>query len=652
MKAKKAVQGAIKSAIKIKPPVKVKQKIKKPVKAKEKKSFVCCPCCKRWPKDHDTEAAIELEEVIPVTELSPEMEKANGEGYTMMKSVFFPSIPSLLQDIWVYLELLISVAAFAIGILGLFPIKENIAFQYFYLILASIAMFMALLDAFIYFFQLGSCARAYRFIRKSLKKRHLNDDADEDEEEIPNKKCGMSPELQEKFNTWFELARNLINEFLVYPLLICDLFDFIDEGLSEAFLPDSDDSVGNTDFSFFVIGGFYLILAVYIMRIFMVFGTLISLIRLPNNKKASGSDKGIGLIIKFCIHIIGQIVVHFVIMIVLAAKIHNENSLPQIYFNDTSTDMVQNITTNTSVEVPDARVSIIASPFLILSIVMGGLLPFAGVATFFIVNYYWMREFSIGFWLNMLSLLQGPSFAETVFGGDGLTSAKEQADQFLDDSGYDTVKSQIGRLKAAPWLTKFFYPNRVPLVALFGLLYDVCLVIFVGSLMLTYKNNVVQIVVFRGDDVMSVCFVLAVIVIVIANLHVLLLLNFLLLVMLLIGIAFCMVSFSAVLILLFVYLPAVGLVGYLLLFQDCKGKCSRGKTFDPAVKSDLMLTNDSVIAETYEMKKQDEIQIDALDSFNSKDAEVALESVYMSSGNNEASDSSQTVLVNVGASLV
>ena len=46
-----------------------------------------------------------------------------------------------------------------------------------------------------------------------------------------------------------------------------------------------------------------------------------------------------------------------------------------------------------------------ASPFLITAIILGWIIPVAGVSAFFVVNYYWMKEFSIGFWVNMISLL-------------------------------------------------------------------------------------------------------------------------------------------------------------------------------------------------------------------------------------------------------
>ena len=355
---KKKASKAIKNAIKIKPPVPVVKKKEEKVKKEGcferfKKRF------KKEKKEGD-EPLEEEEEKLPADELSPEMEKANSEGYNMMKKVFFPSIPALLQDLWVYLELAISIAAFGIGLQGSLPSKDGAAntqfFEYFYFILATIALFMALLDGFIYFFQVGSCARGIRFCisaYKRHKRRKAGEEVDEDDDEDDDEgksRCGMSASLREKFNTWFELARNLINEFLVYPLLICDLFDYISEGQSDGYLPEGGDAVGGADFSFFVIGSFYLLLAVYIMRVVMVFGTLVSLIRLPSNKEASGTDKNNSLLIKFCIHIIGQILVHFIIIMVLATKIRNENNPDTLCLPPTTS----NSTTNSTMDMMDA----------------------------------------------------------------------------------------------------------------------------------------------------------------------------------------------------------------------------------------------------------------------------------------------------------
>ncbi len=540
------------------------------------------------------------------------MEKANSEGYDMMKKVFFPSIPALAQDLWVFIELAISIAAFGIGIVGTdFPLEVNVVFQIIYLVLASVAMVLALIDGFIYFFQMGSCARGIRVLASYCKKRkrekegYEEEEEEDDEEEEEKSRCGMSAQTRETFNTWFELVRNLTNEFLVYPILVFDMFAIISEGENGTYLPEPSDAQAarkQTDFGFLVIGSFYLILAVYIMRVVMVFGTLLSLIRLPSSKEASGTEKDTSLLIKFCIHIIGQIAVHFVIIVVLWAKIRNENQpLPDMSSNSTmsmptnstimnstvtmmdtttiSTTMMTNAT-NATAEEDDSDAVIRASAFLITACVMGGALPLIGVTAFFIVNYFWMREFSIGFWLNMLSMLQGASFADAVFGGEGLAPADEQANQFLDDAGFDNVKVQITKLQEQTFWTKFFYPTKVPVVALCGVLYDLALVSFVATLMLTNDENGVRLVVFQEDDFLTSAFVISTSVIIIANLHVLLLLNFLLLVVVVVGILAAMYSVTFLPLLLVLYLPSIGFIGYYFLFKDSAGKLKKTNQTD------------------------------------------------------------------------
>ena len=91
----------------------------KPVPIIKEKKPSCFERFKRKKKveDGESEELLQPPEELPSTELSPEMEKATSEGYDMMKNVFFPSILALVQDLWVYLELGISIAAFVIGIL-------------------------------------------------------------------------------------------------------------------------------------------------------------------------------------------------------------------------------------------------------------------------------------------------------------------------------------------------------------------------------------------------------------------------------------------------------------------------------------------------------------------------------------------------------
>ena len=530
----------------------------------EEETTGCCErlkCCRRKAKEKLIKE--EEEEITPSTELTPEMQKASSQGHSMIKEIIFPSLPAVLQDLWVFLELAISIIAFVFGLIDIFPIEDSLAFNYSYLTLATISLILALIDGFIYFFQLGSCARGIRSCRKKFRRKSQEgddpeeEDEDDDNENEPKKCCRLSKKWKDRFNTWFEFGRNLLTELLLYPLLMFDMVDFI---TGDGYDLSGTDAYDKTDFSLFVFGGFYLILSVYIMRIFMVAGSMISLIRIPTNKATKGDNSDTILLIKFCAHVLGQIIVHLMVVLVIGAKINNENR------------SVTANSTNSSSSDDDTN----ASPFLITAMVLGWIIPLAGVVVFFVVNYYWMKEFSIGFWLNMISLLQGESFAEAVFGGEGLSATKEKALDFVEKTQYMKVKKQLKRFKAPSVWTKIFFPVRVPVTALSGLLYDIALLAFIACLMLTYKNGKVEFAVFSDDIIMTATFMISVTTIILANIHVLILLNVvLLLFVLFISLAVAIVAFVSPFILL-IYFPFVAFLGYYLLFYEC-GSCLKTK---------------------------------------------------------------------------
>ena len=136
------------------------------------------------------------------------MQRASLQGWNMMKSIFFPALPPIVQDLWVYLELLVSIVAFALGLLDTFPISESHAYNYFYFGLATIGMILALIDGFIYFFQLGSCARCIRDCRGNSEETQSFHQLEEDDlsEGDQKKCCHLNEKWIERFNTWFEFG--------------------------------------------------------------------------------------------------------------------------------------------------------------------------------------------------------------------------------------------------------------------------------------------------------------------------------------------------------------------------------------------------------------------------------------------------------------
>ena len=557
----------------------------------------CYERLKCWPKKKPKEEKKPVEKptpkkeevIVPSTEITPEMQRASNQGLNMVKGIIFPALPAITQDLWVYLELTISIVAFAIGVWDIFSNDDPGASNYAYFVLATVSMALAFVDGFIYFFQLGSCARAVHACSRKLKKRRQGADLetldlddfeemDDDSDESGQRKCcQLNDKWKQHFSTWFELGRNIVTELIMYPLLVFDLFAFI---IEQAYDPEGD--LGQADFGLFVIGGFYLILSVYFMRIFMVAGSVISLIRMPSNQEASDCSNNTPLLIKFCMHVLGQILVHLMVILVIGAKIQNENrSMPECDKNGSAlmSNLSQSFNTTNKIEsnvIPenmgwigsaimllesmddgsvlstmpestdyfgsgsglmsdsmkfDESDDIKASPFLITAIVLGGMLPLAGVLAFFVVNYYWMKEFSIGFWLNMISLLKGESFAEAVFGGEGLSASKEKALKFVEKLQYKKVKKQLKQFKAPPIWKKFLFPACVPRAVIGGLLYYTILVAFIACLTLKYncKNGEIELAVFTDDDIMTAVFVIAILMIILANIHLLVLFNLILL---------------------------------------------------------------------------------------------------------------------------
>ena len=526
-------------------------------------------CCESLNTHRNRSGTQHENDDTPSTEITPEMQKASNQGLSMIKSIVFPSLPAVLQDLWVYIELIVSIAAFGFGLKDIFPIERNVVFKYAYFILATISVMLAIIDGYLYFFQYGSCARGVRACRKKMREMKHGNEADLDKEnnhehdthtesvhDGDRKCCKLGKKSRERLNSWFELGRNLTTELLLYPLLMFDMFDFVTS--AEYQLTDSASSI---KFSFFIIGGFYLVLSVYIMRVFMVAGSMLSLVKIPSDKTASGNNSS-SLLVKFCAHVFGQIIVHFMIILVIGVKIFDENQ--QIGSSMNLTNETMNITSFVS----SNGAGINASPFLITAIILGGIIPLCGVSAFFVVNYYWMKEFSIGFWINMVSLLRGKSFAQAVFGGEGLSEAKSKVQKFLEKSKYNQVKKQLKRFKAPSIWTKFFFPARVPITALSGLLYDIILLTFLACLILTTENGNVKLAVFSGDNIMTVTFMIAAMIIILANIHVLILLNIILLMMVLIFILAVTIALFLSPILLFVYFPVVVYLGYFVLFYE------------------------------------------------------------------------------------
>ena len=493
----------------------------------------------------------------PATKLSARLKQASSQGFQIMKGILFPSIPAVAQDLWVYMELAITITAFVFGALDTFQSSNISIYAHVYFVLAVISFSLVLTDAYLYFIELGSCARGYRLIRRKLKERNEEQaELDNQEGEEGNRKCyQLSPKWKQHFNTWFEVIRNTLTELLLYPLLIFDLLSFIVE---RSYQPS--DTMQRADFSLFLMESFYLVLSVYIMRIVIVTMSMISLIKLPTDKN---DDSTKPILVRFSVHMIGQIIIHIMVVLVVATKINNENpALVSVMNNSTS-----NNTTSTMGD--DDNDDINASYFLIVAMVSGGIVPLAGSAMFFLSNYYWMQQFSISFWVNMISMLQGESFAEAVFGGDGVSS-KEKAREFVQQSQFSKVKKELKKYKSPTLFTKLRFPAQIPGLVAIGVMYNALFLTFVGSIMLTQDivDGSIQLAVFGDDHLLTAMFVISTLSLIVANIHILLLVNTTIVVFTVLFVLFIALLLSGVVLSVTIVFPILGAIGFSLLLND------------------------------------------------------------------------------------
>ena len=494
--------------------------------------------------------------------MTPQLKMANSQGIQMLTKMLLPSMPALLQDLWVFLELLVSLFAFLFGVTTFQSATgSQRVLQVLALSLAVLGMILSLIDGFIYIFYTSNFAKLIRKCLKSgQRRRQQESDIEQDGEggERQRKRCRHFPQLPEKwiirFKQFFEVGRNIISELFLYPVLICDLIDFIALGGA---VPENAEERAN--FALFCVGSFYLVLAVYVMRLVTIIGTMVSMLRLP--LQATGGQKQyIKIIVRFCFHALRQILVHLLVVLAVSAKINLENP--------------------TILEDEDP---IAISPFLWTSIVFGWIVPLAGVLTFFVVNYYWTKEFSISFWVDMISLLQGQSFAEAVFGGEGVSAAQETAEHvaeevemvlvvspeakqktldFVEKSQLNTVKRQLKQFKSPSFLVKFFHPLELPLLALAGFLYDACLIGLMVSLPLAYDSEGRVRVDLFDSNFLLITYVLAIVLILLANFHLLIMVNIALSIMLLLSIATAVYIVVSIPFFIFVYIPIASIIGY------------------------------------------------------------------------------------------
>jgi hypothetical protein len=502
------------------------------------------------------------EEIKPKKEvMTKTLLKAKDKGFKMMRGIGF----SFLEDFSKHIFLLWVIPEFVLGLIGCIAsiatvsLEQNKVFNFLHLSLIILAtcfgtfdFFETLFKSFKHYCKKCSCCK--KKIKEKVKKDTSDeqeaseeedateDDAIEegittdeatdegitnidevsDEEELISvvddkvKKCSCyRDKCRPCCRNATDAIRIILTEIILYPLLICDIFEVTTgrgfEGTSHS------DRLG---VFLFVVSCIYLLLYVYIARIIIMVGLIrnITDIRTPERKienKDARNERHYNRNIRrsavvyqvcFTVHMILQMIAQVLMFIAIGGKIRYDNR----HFYDSD----------------DPDQSIYVSGYLWFMIISGFFLPFMGFLSFFVVTFYWTQEFPIGIYVDMISLMKMTACGgeEIVKFGEKIEERKEYAQKLC--TRFETLHTDYHNMRKVSWYEKFSYPFVKPGLILLCMLYASLLLAFITCAALTLDEaGDITILILNGGG-WAIYYLLAVIFGVIANIYILLVVAF------------------------------------------------------------------------------------------------------------------------------
>ena len=291
------------------------------------------------------------------------------------------------------------------------------------------------------------------------------------------------------YGRWYEFARLLCAEILMYPLLVSCIF--------ELFSSSTPPQYNGLTIGLLVVLSTY-ILSIHILRSVMV---LVALLKLRRLAIISEDKNGINLYTAFSLrlffHVIEETIVISLISLSVGLCITHDNVSVNLWI-----------------------VAFCGWTASILSII-----------SFFIFNYYWFQQLLLQIFIDMMECSQIPDISSEVFKDDEIS-----LEEFLKTVSYQTIKQDANRRSASGSLkAKIYYPLSNPPFIAFAILFDAFLLAVLFCIFLELVSRAHYI----GSILMLI---LTGAFIVFANIHFLLLFNVWLVFIAIIGIPLLIVS--------------------------------------------------------------------------------------------------------------
>lgn len=481
------------------------------------------PCVGTGVPDLSTTAAFTQDENAKPVEaedlLTEDLKQGRKSGWRIYTKYAFPMVNDIVRDIWVCAELftvLFSIIFSAVT----FGLGSNAAFNVIHLVLSIIATLLALVDSFLQLKDFKSCRACKRYHRNVRKAKQETEEGAEptgficcsclkDEEDRNQSNSDTESGKKRCSAGWWkdvaDVLRTFISEAIFYPLLICDIFEFI---TARGWRLETQEE--RVSFALFVISVFAIILYAYVARIALL---CITIYNVQKRRWASENVRtGLVLQIYFAVHVFLQMLAQIFMLIAIGAKIHYENR-------------------NYDPNDPNSQIN--ASSYLWYMIIAGYVMPFCGILTFYIVAYYWVQQFPIGLCVDFLKILATPS-ANQIFHPQ--QSAKEHMKvnedilDSLDEPDYsirDTLLQRLRfpqmsenfrKLRNKGFSDKFAYPFKSPFIVILCIVYAAFQLAFI--ICAVRADDSVNPVVLTEGSGWSIFYAIGVIIGIIANLYV------------------------------------------------------------------------------------------------------------------------------------
>ena len=334
--------------------------------------------------------------------ITPSLEKAITFGMRALWTIIYPLFPSVLRDVWVSVEFILIFVSFSLSLVQLIVTGNPTGLVIVHFILAVIALGLATMDAIVQLTEFRSCKACCRICKG---KRHKEDKngltpGRDDQTKLKYICCNICCDRSTAYGKavlwsrdFFDIIRAILSELIIFPLTLFDIFELI---LCKGW--ESKDLSDRLSLTLFIVSSISLVLFVYVLRSVFLLILLLNTQRTrqklvdisSQDKKQNGSTtkrapsisvvthaSGKWLSGYFIIHVLFQMFGQIFMIIAIGSKFQYENR---------NYDSDQNV-----------HISV----YLWFMIVAGYLLPFYGIFTFFIVNFYWVREFPIQLYIEI-----------------------------------------------------------------------------------------------------------------------------------------------------------------------------------------------------------------------------------------------------------